>query len=76
MAREVGVCSKKARDLETLGVIERSPEPELSFGYIHNYKPLSMSISEPQVPEKSFRDTMKETKVETEEKLPNNNFRD
>ncbi|KAM3158584.1 hypothetical protein ABEW05_000813 [Botrytis cinerea] len=61
-------------DLETLGVIERSPEPELSFGDIHNSEPLSMPISEPQVPEKSFRDTMKETKVEAEEKLPNNNF--
>ncbi|KAM0174762.1 hypothetical protein ACHAPC_000060 [Botrytis cinerea] len=63
-------------DLETLGVIERSPEPGLSFGYVHNSKPLPMPISEPQVPEKSFRDTMKETKVEAEEKLPNNNFRD
>ncbi|KAK8908918.1 hypothetical protein QC760_003261 [Botrytis cinerea] len=68
--------SRDCRDLETLGVIERSPEPELSFGDVHNSKPLSMPISEPQVPEKSFRDTMKETKVEAEEKLPNNNFRD
>lgn len=35
-----------------------------------------MPISESQVPEKSFLDTMKETKAEAEEKLPNNNFRD
>ncbi|KAM0319405.1 hypothetical protein ACHAO8_001201 [Botrytis cinerea] len=72
----IAILNFKHGDLETLGVIERSPEPGLSFGYVHNSKPLPMPISEPQVPEKSFRDTMKETKVEAEEKLANNNFRD
>ncbi|TEY69548.1 hypothetical protein BOTCAL_0113g00100 [Botryotinia calthae] len=61
--------SRGWRDLETLGVVERSPEPESSFGYVHNSNSLPMPISEPRVPEKSFRDTTKEAK------LSNNNFR-
>ncbi|TGO87592.1 hypothetical protein BPOR_0216g00020 [Botrytis porri] len=60
-------------DLEALGVVERTPEPESSFSFGHNSEPLPMPMSEARASEKLFRGTMKEAKAEAE--LSNNNFR-
>ncbi|KAF5868629.1 uncharacterized protein Bfra_012277 [Botrytis fragariae] len=65
--------SKGWRDLEALGIVERMPEPESSFGCGHDSERLPIPMSGPQAPEKLFWGTMKEAEAEADAKLSNNN---